>query len=130
MLVDVFCPECDSVEEELAKRRDNVPSCPQCGGKRVALYTGGPTLVGVSPSAPIRVHGRELTSNTELKLWQAANPDTALVEKGSADAKKMEESVIADQEKIAQRHGLSYGSMLEKTKASQKRRLAAGAAGK
>lgn len=122
MLVDVMCYECEFIEEELVRTRDVVPACPHCGAERESIFSGGPRLIGVSPSAPIRVWGKELSSNTALRTWQAANPDTALVEKGSAAAKRMESSIIADQEKLAQKHGMSRGAVLEKTKKAHRRR--------
>lgn|SRR3990167_4645413 len=123
MLADVYCARCDEIEEEVFSYRTGPPPC-ACGEARTRLFTGGPRLIGVSPSAPYTVMGeKSIESNAEMRSWEARNPGKKLIEKKSGDFRKLETMIMSDQEKLAARHGKSYGAVREQTRRAHIRRL-------
>lgn len=130
VLVDVTCPACGAVEEELLRRRDlpggqveweDVPPC-ACGGARVRGF-GKTRVVGVSPTKEVKLSdGTVVTTNAQMRQWQAENPTARQVHPGTAEDRMIRRATEKAIEERAARSGLGVGAMRERNRRAWERR--------
>lgn len=110
-LFDVVCRTCGYEEEDVLVRdlgpNREVGPC-DCGGVVQAKF-GNMALIGMKPTGePVNVGlAVPLTTNADVRAYEAANPRTKLMHKGSREERQMRETLVAHGEKLAQKHGFS-----------------------
>lgn len=110
ILVDVVCATCGSVEEELVHRDETPPPC-SCGGARKRSF-GRARLGGVSPTSEVRLSdGTVVTTNEQMRRWQAENPTARQVHPGTAEDRRIRERLEAATQARADRRGIGVGAM-------------------
>lgn len=129
-LYDYRCGSCGQDQERFSSHSAQL-ECLFCGSGSDMFRLPSLTrfhVVGVKPTEEINVGGlvrgttKPITTNAELRVWQAANPNTRLIAKGSEEARNLKRAVRdrVDMNAAKNHNGASGGSVWEKVRRNDK----------